>query len=103
MKEKVASVNPEDILNMDQTLILFSYHSTRTLEKKGLKMINVQASTMDTKRVTLAAAVKASGWMLPPMFIFKGAQNGCIVNREFVMFPEGGHYVFQKKRGWTKR
>jgi len=34
MKTKVTSVDPEDILNMDQTLIPFSYHSMRTLEKK---------------------------------------------------------------------
>jgi len=52
---------------------------------------------MDTKRVTLAVAIKASGRMLPPMLIFKGAPNGRIVNCEFVMFPKGGHYACQKK------
>lgn len=36
MKAKVACINPEDI-NMDQTPIPFSYHSTRMLEKKGSK------------------------------------------------------------------
>ena len=69
MKEKVVSVNPDDILNMDQTPILFSYHSTRMLEKKGSKVINVQSLTTYTKRGTLAVAVDASGRMLPPMLI----------------------------------
>jgi len=71
MKEKVASVDPEDILNMNQTPIPFLYHSTRTLEKKGSKMINVQSSTMDTKQVSLAAAIEASSQMLPLMLVFK--------------------------------
>jgi hypothetical protein len=48
MKEKVTSVDPEDILNMDQTPIPFSYHSMRTLDKKGSKTINVRSSTTDT-------------------------------------------------------
>jgi hypothetical protein len=84
VKEKVASVDPDDILNMDQTPIPFSYHSTRTLEKKVSKTINVWSLTTNTKQVTLAVA-------LPPMLIFKGAPNGRIVNHEFVMFPKGGH------------
>jgi hypothetical protein len=49
MKEKVASVDPDDILNMEQTLIPFLYHSMRMFEKKGLKMINVRSLTTDTK------------------------------------------------------
>ena len=97
MKEKVAGVNPEDILNMDQTPIPYSFHTTRTLEKKGSKTVNVRASTTDTKRVTLAVSVEASGRMLPPMLVFRGAPNGHIANREFGTFPDGGHYACQKK------
>ena len=103
MKEKITSVDPEDILNMDQTPITFLYHSIRTLEMKCSKTINVRSSTTDTKGVTLAVAVEASGRMLPPMLIFKGAPNGRIVNSEFATFPEGGHSACEKKRGWMKR
>ena len=76
MKAKFTSVDPEDILNMDQTPIPFLYQSTRTLEKKGWKTIHVHSLTMDTKQVTLAVAVEASRRMLPHMLIFKGAPNG---------------------------
>ena len=41
--------------------------------------------------------IEASGRMLPPMLIFKGAPNGHIVNHEFVMFREGGHSGARKK------
>jgi len=96
MKEKVAQVNPEDILNMDQTPIPFLFHTTRTLEKKGLKTVNVRASTTDTKRITLTISVETSSRMLPPMLIFQDASNGHTANRKVGTFPDGGHYVCQK-------
>ena len=45
--------------------------------------------------------VDASGRMLPPMFIFKGAANGRI-SREFAMYPDEGHYACQKKAWMDK-
>ena len=96
MRDKVADKDPALILNMDQTPIPFSFHATKTLEKKGTKTIHVRSSTSDTKRVTLAVTIDASGGMLPPMLIFKGAANGRIA-REFVTYPDGGHYACQKK------
>lgn len=59
-------------------------------------MIKIWFLTTDTKQVTLAVAVKASGQVLPPMLIFKWAQNSHIVNCDGVMFPKGGQYVCQK-------
>jgi hypothetical protein len=102
MRDKVADKDPVLIINMDQTSILFSFHSTKTLKKKGTKMIHICALTLDTKRVTHGAMVDASGRMLPPMLIFKGPVNGCI-SREFATYPDEGHYACQKKRGWTRK
>ena len=64
---------------------------------KGMKTVHVRASTANTKRVTLAVTVKASGKILLPMLIFKGATNGCIANCEFGTYPDCGHYCCQKK------
>jgi len=50
-----------------------------------------------TKQVTLVVTIEASGKTLPPFLVFKGAPNGHIANREFVMYPDHGHYVCQKK------
>jgi hypothetical protein len=74
MHHKVAGMNPNNVLNMDQMLIPFSYHAKCTLEKKGSKTIHVQSSTMDTKQATLAAAITGSGKLLTPMLIFKGGK-----------------------------
>ena len=43
----------------------------------------MRKSTNDTKRATLAMTVTASGKILKPLIIFKGARNGRIVQREF--------------------
>ena len=61
MKTKVQGRNQDDILNMDQTPIPYSYHASKTLDVNGKKTIHARASTTDTKRVTLAATVTASG------------------------------------------
>ena len=97
MKKRTTNRNKDDILNMDQTPIVYSFHAKKTLEVKGSKTIQVHASTTDTKRVTVAATVTASGKMLPPFMIFKGAPNGCIATREFRTYPAGGKYACQKK------
>jgi hypothetical protein len=67
---------------MDQTPIAYSFHSNKTLESKGARTVHVRALTTDTKRVTLAVTVEASGRMLPPLLIFKGAANGKIAKNE---------------------
>jgi hypothetical protein len=97
VKQKLEGRNCDDILNMDQTPIPFSYHSNKTLDVKGTKTIHARASTTDTKRVTLAATVTASGKMLPPFLIFKGKPKGRIAQREFSSFPAEAHYACQEK------
>ena len=101
MRDKVADKDPALILNMDQTPIPFSFHATKTMEKKGTKTIHVRSSTPDTKRVTLAVTIYASSGMLLPMLIVKGTANGHIA-REFVTYPDGGHYACQKKTWMDK-
>jgi len=96
MKDKVTDKDPSDIITMNQTPIPFSFHSMKTLEKKGTRTIHVHASTSDTKRVTFAATADASGRMLPLMLIFKGAANGRI-SCEFSTYPDRGHYACQNK------
>jgi len=78
MRERIVDRNKDDILNMDQTPIAYSFHSRKKLETKGTKTIQVHASTTDTKHVTVAVTITASGKMLPPFVVFKGAPNGHI-------------------------
>ena len=93
---KLVGRNLDDVLNMDQTPIPFSYHSGKTLDVKGMKTIHARASTTDTKRVTLAATVSAGGKMLVPYLIFKGKLNGRITTHKFATFPSEGVYACQE-------
>ena len=63
---------------MDQMPIPYSYNANKTLNLKADKTVQGQSSTSDTKHVTLAVMVTASGKLLTPFLIFKGQQNGCI-------------------------
>ena len=91
----VADKDPSEIINMDQTPIPFSFHSTKTLKNKGTR---VHTSMSDMKRVMPAAAVDASGPVLPPMLRFKGALNGHIAHK-FTAYTDSGHYTCQKMCG----
>jgi len=64
IKARLQGRNKDDTLNMDQTPIAYSFHSSMILEAGGTKTIQVCASTTDTKHVTAAATVTASGKML---------------------------------------
>jgi hypothetical protein len=97
MRPIVACRDPDDVLNMDQTPIPFSFHSKKTLETKGAKTVHVRASTTDTKRATLAAAVTGSGDLLTPMLIFKGKKDGRIATKDLKNYPSGCLYACQAK------
>jgi len=97
MKAKLAGKDPCDIINMDQSPILYSFHSNKTLESKGARTIHVCALTMDTKRVKLAVIIEASGCMLPPLLSFKGVANKRIAKNELSTYRVNGHYVCQPK------
>jgi hypothetical protein len=97
MKTKVQGRDHDNIFNMDQTTIPYSYHASKTLDVKEKKTILAKASTTDTKHVTLAATVTASGKMLSPFLIFKGKPNWFIAMHEFSSCPNGGKCSCREK------
>ena len=84
------------ILNMDQTPILFTFNSKMTLEVVGARTVHVRKSTNDTKWATAAITVTASGKMLLPLLVFKGAKNGRIVKKEFPTLDKSMYYACQE-------
>jgi hypothetical protein len=94
---KLEGRNLQDVLNMDQIPIQFSYHSNKMLARKGSNTIHTRASTTDRKHVTLGVTVSTSGKMLTPFIIFKGKPNGCIALQEFGTYPDAGKYACQEK------
>ncbi len=97
VRDELDGRNPDDVLNMDQMPIVFSYHPNKMLDVKATKTIHTRMSTSDTKHATLMTIVTVSRIMLPPYLIFKGKPNGHIALHEFLMFPAARTYECQDK------
>jgi hypothetical protein len=86
------------ILYMDQTPIPFTYNAQKTLELVGRRTVHIRKSTGNTKRATFAMTVTASGKLLKPVLVFKGAQNGHVVQREFPNYEKRHDLLVSAKR-----
>ena len=69
------SRDPDFIMNMDQTPVYHAMNARCTIERVGARTVNMRTSTGDSKRVTVAAAITASGKILPTMVVFKGESS----------------------------
>jgi hypothetical protein len=99
MRNKVAGMDLNDLINMDQMRMSHSFHSSCTFEKKGDK--NVHTTTMDTKQ-GMPAKVSTSWKLLHPILIFKGSTGGRIETRKIQMYPDECVYACQPK-GWMDK
>ena len=81
---------------MDQTPIPFTFNSKSTLEVVGARTVHVHKSSNDTKQATAAITITAPEKMLPPLLIFKGANNGRIVKKELPTFDKSMYYAYQE-------
>ena len=64
--------SPEFTANMDQTPMWHAMTHKGTIDTIGKRTINVCTSVGDSKRITVAVAITASGHQLPSMIVFKG-------------------------------
>ena len=55
MSIKLQGRDPNDLLNMDQTPIPYSFHSNKMLKEIWSKSVQQRSSTSETKHITLAA------------------------------------------------
>ena len=79
--------NPRFILNMDQTNSKFGNSPGHTTNQRGACTINMRTGTNDSKRCTVALTVSASGEILTPIVVYKGARNSHIADREILNHP----------------
>ena len=98
---EIYNLDPEDIVNMDETNFYFDSPSDTTLAKKGAKTIGI-SDTGSSSRCTVMLAVTLSGQKLPPMIIFKGTAAGIIAKNELPQegcandYPGGIVYATQE-------
>jgi hypothetical protein len=71
---------PDYILNMDQTLVYHAMCGGKTIELVGARTVNMRtpSGSADSKRVTVAACITASGRQVQPMVVFKGESTNVL-------------------------
>jgi len=89
--------DPRVILNMDQTNSKFGNSPGQTIDQRGVRTISMCVGTNDSKRYTVALTASASGEILMPMVVYKGARNGHIANRKIPNHPQCMVYGMQLK------
>ena len=82
MKAKMQGGNLDGVLNMDQTLVPYSYHANKMLDMKGARTIQARSSMSNRKCVTLASTFTVSGKMLTQFLILKGRLHGKIISHK---------------------
>jgi hypothetical protein len=65
------------IINMDQTAVNHAVETNKTIDRVGAQTINLRTSVNDSKRVTVAVTLTASGRRVKPMVVFKGKWRSC--------------------------
>jgi hypothetical protein len=116
------SRDPNYIINMDQTPVYHAMNARTTIERVGTRTVNMRTSMGDSKRVTVAATITASGMILPTMvvfkgessnydchqtnhayrYLFKGKRTGVIAKEELPILPAGLIYRVQEKAWFSK-
>ena len=65
-------------MNMDQMPVYHAMmNATTTIKHVGTRAENMRTSAGDSKRVTIAVTITASGKIIPTMVVFKGESSNC--------------------------
>ena len=66
-----ANVDLDYVINMDQTAVYHAMNAKYSIHKKNEKTINLRTSAADTKRISVAVTITASGKRVKSMVVFK--------------------------------
>jgi hypothetical protein len=91
------------IINMDQTLVYFLMHPTRTLDVLGKKTVAIWTTTNNTKRATIALTITAAGDQLVPMVVYKGMETTHIKKYKLALHDPTCIYKTQANAWMDKR
>lgn len=89
---------PAVVYNMDETAVFFELSSNHTFEVKGKKIVGKFSSGKDKERVTLIITASSTGYLLPPVLIFKASKPRTKTYKDILAKEE---YTFKDEE--TKR
>ena len=68
----------KNIVNMDETALMYNMPFNKTIHKIGQKTITIATQKQEKSRISCILSINAEGNILKPYIIFKGAQKGKI-------------------------
>ena len=80
------------VINWDQTGIQYVPVSAWTMEKQGMKRVEIKGLN-DKRLITAVFAVTKDGYFLPPQIIYKGKTSRCL---PLTKFPSGWDITYTK-------
>jgi len=89
-------IPPESVYNVDETGFTICQKSQRIVAKRGKKNIGILSSAEKGKNVTVVCCVSASGYYVPPMFVYPRVR----VRLEFLDRGPVGAIARANKSGW---
>ena len=89
-------IPPELVINFDQTALNYVPISHWTMDKEGVKRVEVVAKE-DKRQLTAVFAGSLSGDFLPPQLIYEGKTDRCLPHYEF---PSTWHMMKSEKH-WS--
>ena len=95
--------SPAFTLNMDQMPIWYAMTPKTTIEPRGSRTVNVRTATADSKHVTAAVTITASGHQLQLVVVFKGSPTGTIARREIPTLPAELFYRVNAKAWFNEQ
>jgi len=75
---KRKNINPENIINMDETAFNYNMNSNVTINKIGAKTIMIKTQNQEKLRISAIMSICGNGERLKPYLNFKGAHSGRI-------------------------
>jgi hypothetical protein len=90
-------------INMDQMPMWYAMTPKTTVESRGSHTVNAHTAMGNSKPITVAVTITASGHQLPLMVVFKGSPKGTIARSEIPTLPTGLFYKVNKKAWFNKQ
>ena len=78
---KLYNIEPEFIINMDETAINYNMPPNTTVNKIGAKIIFIKTQRQEKARISVILAICGDVVKLQPYIIFKGAKKGNIYKK----------------------
>lgn len=75
VERKLNDISPENIINIDETALMYNMPETKTVHKIGAKTIAIKTQNQEKSRISVILGICGKGEKLKTLIIFMGAKK----------------------------